>query len=349
VKFKPGDRVRFLNDATEGTVTRILSKERVEVTDTDGFTHVSEEKHLVYIEFIPLENDLHVDDTSVTVEKKQQPFSQTKQKNEPLLTHFDDDYTIYAFVRLLNPSEPFTTDVEISIGNNTEYVVPFSVAKRLDDLRIGLHSGILGPKKDQSIGVFTQDELYHFSGFEIQLLFSGEREFRPRPPAVKILQFNSSDFLNPEFKNPRPEFNDMLLMPLYSFNIERDVDLKGLLEKYKEYNKEDEMRKPAKGAKKSAFTVLTRQKVVDLHIEELVKDHASMSNAQIISYQLNYFIYEMEQAIIQKLHKITFIHGVGQGILKNAIREELKKYNGILFSEAPPEKFGYGATEVEFL
>ena len=93
--------------------------------------------------------------------------------------------------------------------------------------------------------------------------------------------------------------------------------------------------------------ILSRQKVVDLHIEELLKDPSGLSNAQIISYQLNQFMYEMDQAIINQLHKITFIHGVGEGILKNAIREELKKYPGVRWAAAPPEKFGYGATEIE--
>jgi dsDNA-specific endonuclease/ATPase MutS2 len=73
-----------------------------------------------------------------------------------------------------------------------------------------------------------------------------------------------------------------------------------------------------------------------------------MSNSQIISYQLKKFQYEMDQAIINHYYKIIFIHGVGEGILKSAIREELKKYADIKFSEAPYEKFGHGATEVIF-
>lgn len=319
------------------------------MADSDGFTHVQEERQLVYVSFIPaIEVDFETEETSGEIVNTVKPLS-APQKTETLLKSLEDDSTVYAILRLLSPEDPLTTDVEVMLGNNTSYLIAFSSAKRVGDLRIGVHAGIINYKEDEIIGIYSQDELHQFNGFEIQLLFTGDNEFRPRPPAVKILQFSSSDFLNPEFKHSRPEFNDVLLLPLYSFSLERDIDIKGLLDKYREYNKEEEKRKPAKGSGRSAFTVLTRQKVVDLHIEELVKDHSGMSNAQIISYQLNYFIYEMDQAIVQKLHKITFIHGVGQGILKNAIREELKKYSGISFSEAPPEKYGYGATEVEFL
>ncbi len=347
MKFKTGDKVRFLNEAIEGTITEVLSNARVQVMDSDGFSHVTEEKHLVRIEFVPNSEGILTapqEFTSSTSPEIKKSFS---KKN--IFLELDEDHTVYAVVRLINESDPLTTDIELRIGNNTTYTLGFTIAKRVGDYRDGLDHAFLNPNEDHNIGIFSQDELYRFDGFEIQLMFTDDKEFRPRPPSVKTLQFNSSDFLNPEFKTGPKGYNDTLLMPLYSFSLERDVDLKGLLDKYREFNKEEEKRKPEKSAKKSGFTVLIREKVVDLHIEELVKEHKSMSNAHIISYQLNYFIYEMEQAILDRLHKITFIHGVGQGILKNAIKEELKKYPNIRYGEAPQEKFGYGATEVEFI
>ena len=57
----------------------------------------------------------------------------------------------------------------------------------------------------------------------------------------------------------------------------------------------------------------------------------------------------MDQALVNRLHKITFIHGVGNGVLRSSIREELKRFPNIKYAEAPQEKFGYGGTEVEFL
>ena len=77
-------------------------------------------------------------------------------------------------------------------------------------------------------------------------------------------------------------------------------------------------------------------------------DFTNMSNGQIISLQLRHFQFEMDNALVNHLRKITFIHGVGEGVLRSAIREELKKYPNIKFEDAPVEKFGYGATEVVF-
>jgi dsDNA-specific endonuclease/ATPase MutS2 len=140
-------------------------------------------------------------------------------------------------------------------------------------------------------------------------------------------------------------------MPLYTSGSAENIDVSKLLDKFKREAEEEQKRNAAlKGKNKTEkFTVLTRQKVVDLHIEELVKDHAAMSNSQIIAYQINYFLYEMDQAVLNKMHKITFIHGVGNGVLRSAIREELKRFPNIKFREAPREKYGYGGTEVEFL
>ena len=52
MKLKIGDTVRFLDEAIEGVITKIYSNEKVEVTDSHGFMHISDEKHLVLIELI---------------------------------------------------------------------------------------------------------------------------------------------------------------------------------------------------------------------------------------------------------------------------------------------------------
>ena len=142
-------------------------------------------------------------------------------------------------------------------------------------------------------------------------------------------------------------------MPLYVLGREADVDLQKLIDRYESQKAEsllgkDQPASKAKKKKQDKFVILNKEKVVDLHIEELLKDPGEMSNSQIISYQLKKFQYEMDQALINHYYKITFIHGVGEGILKSAIREELKKYADIKFGEAPYEKFGHGATEVIF-
>ena len=351
MKLKIGDTVRFLNEAIEGTISRILSNEKVEVTDSHGFTHISDEKHLVLIELVLDERHFEEQHSQIELSEESKIISFQKNSND-FIQSLEIDNTIYAAVRLMNEKSPLTTDIELHIINNTTYSICFTTSRRHEDIRSGLSKGQLKPRTEEFIGIFSQDELHRFEGFEFQFLFFGENEYKPRPPAVKSLQFSSSDFLNTEFRKLFYQKDDtVLLMPLYVFSSPDNIDVSKLLEKFKKDADEEEKRNAAsKGkSKQEKFTVLTRQKVVDLHIEELIKDHSSMNNSQIISYQLNYFLYEMDQALLNKLHKITFIHGVGNGVLRSSIREELKRFPNIRFAEAPQEKFGYGGTEVEFL
>ncbi|MDQ3395598.1 MAG: Smr/MutS family protein, partial [Bacteroidota bacterium] len=86
---------------------------------------------------------------------------------------------------------------------------------------------------------------------------------------------------------------------------------------------------------------------VDLHIEMLVGNHGNMSNGEILQLQISTFEKLLDQAIASGMDEITFIHGSGNGVLKNAIHKKLSKLPGIkFFKDAKKEKFGYGATTV---
>ena len=55
----------------------------------------------------------------------------------------------------------------------------------------------------------------------------------------------------------------------------------------------------------------------------------------------------MEENKNNKHKKIVFIHGVGNGVLKNEIRKALeKKYKWHTFQDASFKEYGYGATMV---
>ncbi|MDC1107208.1 DUF2027 domain-containing protein, partial [Prolixibacteraceae bacterium] len=54
---------------------------------------------------------------------------------------------------------------------------------------------------------------------------------------------------------------------------------------------------------------------------------------------------EMEKAIKDKVKKIVFIHGKGNGTLKTQIyKEHRKRYAKYIIQDASFQKYGYGAT-----
>jgi dsDNA-specific endonuclease/ATPase MutS2 len=79
----------------------------------------------------------------------------------------------------------------------------------------------------------------------------------------------------------------------------------------------------------------------------LLDTTAGMSNAEILDYQLQKFNEVMQENLHRKNQRIVFIHGKGEGILKNAILKELKsKYRKCYVQDASFQKYGYGATMV---
>lgn len=86
----------------------------------------------------------------------------------------------------------------------------------------------------------------------------------------------------------------------------------------------------------------------DLHIEKLVKNHKSMSNYEIMTKQIDTAKYHIEFAIRNRIPKIVFIHGVGEGVLKSDLDFLLGRYDNISFQDANYQKYGQGATEVYF-
>ncbi|HLP62957.1 Smr/MutS family protein [Flavobacterium sp.] len=86
----------------------------------------------------------------------------------------------------------------------------------------------------------------------------------------------------------------------------------------------------------------------DLHIEKLVKNKSGLSNFDILTIQLDTAKRHVEFAIKNRIPKIVFIHGVGEGILKAELDFMLKRYEQISFQDGNYQKYGLGATEVFF-
>lgn len=85
---------------------------------------------------------------------------------------------------------------------------------------------------------------------------------------------------------------------------------------------------------------------IDLHIEKLVPNKRGMSNYDILTLQAETAQRQLEFAIRNRMPKVVFIHGVGEGVLKAELDFMLGRYEGITFGDADYQKYGLGATEV---
>ncbi|SFU33694.1 Smr domain-containing protein [Pustulibacterium marinum] len=85
---------------------------------------------------------------------------------------------------------------------------------------------------------------------------------------------------------------------------------------------------------------------VDLHIQQLVKDYARLSNYDMLTIQLDTAERQLKFAIQKGIQKVVFIHGVGAGVLKTELEYLFGRYSNVTFQEADYGKYGLGATEI---
>jgi len=86
---------------------------------------------------------------------------------------------------------------------------------------------------------------------------------------------------------------------------------------------------------------------VDLHIHQLTDSTKGMTNFDMLNLQLDTARRQLEFAIKKRIPKIVFIHGVGEGVLRQELETLLSRYNNVQFYDADYKTYGLGATEVK--
>lgn len=134
---------------------------------------------------------------------------------------------------------------------------------------------------------------------------------------------------------------------LFKLNeTEMDQALEKLTEK--EVKKVIKLKEPARQPQTQLKVETPELVEVDLHMHELVDSTAGLSNKEMLDFQMKKFNEQMEAAIANhNVKKIVFIHGLGNGVLKQELRRELStRYKKYPFQDASFQEYGYGATMV---
>ncbi|NRR92524.1 DNA mismatch repair protein MutS [Winogradskyella undariae] len=106
--------------------------------------------------------------------------------------------------------------------------------------------------------------------------------------------------------------------------------------------------------RKSAPTIKPKERnapkfEVDLHIHHLTKSSKRMSNYEMLNLQLDTARGQLEFAMRKRIPKVVFIHGVGEGVLRQELETLFSRYNNVRFYDADYKTYGLGATEVSIL
>ena len=100
-----------------------------------------------------------------------------------------------------------------------------------------------------------------------------------------------------------------------------------------------------KKSKKSLKTGTSPPLEVDLHIHQLTNTTRGMTNHDMLTLQVDTAKRQLEFAIRKRIQRVVFIHGIGEGVLRNELEYLFGRYP-VEVRQASFQKYGMGATEI---
>jgi dsDNA-specific endonuclease/ATPase MutS2 len=322
--FKIGDRVSFLNEKGGGVVVSIKDKQTVVVSEDDGFSTPYSIKQLVKINSV----------VSNVVKDIQIPTLSQSEKQISLL-----------FVPK-NNTDLMNTDLDMQLINNSGNNFYFEIYQLEANKVLLFSSGQLADGMNHIVKSIKREEIEGFSSLRFQALFNSQKKMEPMYPLVQLVNIKASRF----YKESSFAFSSFVNNVALAYTLATAQDIEQL--KHQPFDESaiiiDKDFK-VKEKKSIPNNYLRKDIEVDLHISEILEDQMGMSAMQMLQIQLGLFKKELEKAIQQNYGSITFIHGIGKGVLKETILKELSAYQGIKHYPANYQKYGNGATKVEIL
>lgn len=332
-----GDKVRFLNEIGGGTVIRIIDAKTVMVlNDEDEFEIPSLKTNLVVIEA----NENSSNQSSSSTSAKSQ-ISTTVTKSQSVVAEKEDVFA--AFVPR-DSSEPTDGPFELYLINDTNQILLYSYYQEALEGLEGITAGNLDPNSKILLGEYDTKEVSELKSCHFQIVFYQQGKAIPKRPLDKNLKIQAVRFYKESsFKETSYFHQEVILHKLTGENLEQK------LEDLSNKDVNEAIREKEKGTKikTKASKISNGILEIDLHINALIDSVTGLSNADILEYQLNKFHDTLRENQSNKGKKIVFIHGIGNGTLKQRIQSELKrKYKKHYQQDASFKEYGWGATMV---
>ena len=205
-------------------------------------------------------------------------------------------------------------------------------------------SGILAPDCKELVKNYIQSELNNQFIINIQILFFKNTKFIPQQPDFSDIAINPVK-LAKDNSFVENEFFDEKAYIISIVDSKKDTLLKSLSDNALDIGKREKNDLKIKPKQPNFVSDIEE---VDLHIDELVDNAKELTPGEIIQIQLARFETTLNGNLIsQKVKRMVFIHGVGNGKLKHELRKLLeKKYPKLKYQDASFKEYGYGATLV---
>jgi hypothetical protein len=376
--MKIGDKVRFLSEVGGGKVVGFRGKDIALVEDADGFEIPMQVKELVVIQ-----TDEYNIPTPQQKEKRQEssqpkpvaqeaapfrgktsqpvvlPPSRTGDTSQGFTQGTSDKFiaqpeikggdilNVYLAYVPVDIRQVSTTPFETYLVNDSNYYLYYTYSNIENQSSNVRSQGLIEPNTKLFLEEFEKSQLNDLERVAVQCIaFKENKPFALKPAISVELRIDVVKF----YKLHTFQENDFFEEPALLYDIVRnDQPAKQLYVSAEEVKDALIQKKGVQPARKPVQKKEDRNAVleVDLHINELLDNTHGLSNADMLQYQLKKFVEVMEQYKHQQGKRIVFIHGKGEGVLRKAILDELKrKYPRCKWQDASFQEYGFGATQV---
>ena len=360
--MKIGDKVRFIYEKGGGVVTGFRGKDIVLVEDADGFVLPMSVRECVAIDT----NEYNFEKKTVAPKEK----DEVKKRAVPAPAKVDeeDDEPFEPVVTYRPKERPEGERLNIMLAflpmdakslnnsrfeayliNDSNYSLYFTYLSASGRSWTARANGTLEPNSKMFLEEFGREELNDIERVCVQLLpFKEGKPFALKAAMNIERRIDTVKFYKLHLFRENAFFDEGAL--IYELVVD-DKPTKEVFTDAEEIQKIIlEKKKGDQPQKQAPQPKLTKGRdilEIDLHIDALLETTAGMNNFDMLNYQLDVVRRTLDENLKYKGKKIVFIHGKGEGVLRNAIMQEIRrKYPKCLSQDASFQKYGFGATMV---
>lgn len=343
---KIGDRVRFLNSVGGGIIKRIEGN--IAYVDDDGFETPTLLRECVVVAS-PEITEAKVAKTQAAIT----PSTLSKSVETPKIEETPEGEKLNvvlayepADIKHLN-----TTTFDVYLVNDSNYYLYFTYMARAneDNGWSTRYAGVVEPNIQVFLEEIQGSDLPNMDRIAVQLIaFKSDREFKLKSPVAVETSLDTTKFFKLHCFHDNVYFDkEVIAVEIVKNDVARNrmvIDSSRLEEGIRAKKAADRpVKKPVQKKMSKRPDIIE----VDLHINELVDSTAGLSNADMLNLQVDEFRKVMDANLKNKGQKIVFIHGKGEGVLRQALMKELNhRYKGHQVQDASFREYGFGATQV---
>jgi hypothetical protein len=347
--MKIGDKVRFLNAVGGGIVRKFKNKDIVIVEEDDGF-----ETPVLIRECIVLEsNTMQIKSASQKVIEKIEvaPVIEKPDKAVYEITEIvgGDRLNVHLAYLPIDIKNLGKTNYEVFLINESNYYLFFNYMSRQNNAWMSRRSELIEPNTRLFLEEFSKNQFPELEKICIQLIaFKKDKPYALKNTYSVELRLDLLKFYKLHSFRENVFFEDEALIYPIVANDEAVRELlisaSDLQEAMNQKNRVDKPQQNLIPVKKNPIPEIIE---IDLHINQLLDMTTGLSATDILQVQIDKFNRIMTENKNRKGQKIVFIHGKGEGVLRNAILSELKlKYKHCPVQDASFREYGFGASMV---